>query len=951
MFGVWQIEAWSMIKKVVSIFLILLALTFSLEVNATHIRAGEITIERKNCQSLTFVIYVTIYVDLIGGQVLAGGGTLDFGDGSEPIENIRNALGNPNYNVDIILDEVDLGGGNGVGVTQFKIEYTYSAIGNYIITYEEPNRNEGILNMDNSVNTPFYIESVIRIDPFLGCNNSPVMLIPPIDFACSGVAFFHNPGAFDIDGDSLSFQFVTPRKAVGTPVDNFREVSDPAFGGLQEGSQLPGQITIDPLTGDIVWNAPGAVGEYNIAFVVTEWRKVAGEFFPMGTVVRDMQIIVDDCNNNRPELTIPDDLCVEAGTNIQEIIQAVDPDGDRVKIEVFSGILVFPDNPGTYSPNPPIFQSSPATLNFNWQTDCSHIRQQPYLVTFKATDEPQEGVSLVEFATMEITVVAPSPKGLTATVNNDRTIDLAWDPYLCDNAETIQIWRRVDNFDITAEDCVVGMPENTGYELIATVPAGATSFKDDNGGSLLAFDANYCYRLVAGFPLPAGGESYVSDEACGIIIADGPAITHATVLATDEAAGEIRVSWRGPFEIDQALFPPPYSYELWRGAGFNGGPLTKIMDLSSDTTFLDTGLNTTENPYHYVVKLFDNSGNEIRESVSASSVYLEPSPLLKEIELTWSADVPWSNNIQTHPYHLIYRDKVDPDNPNALVLIDSVNVNEEGFFYKDDGRFNGVELDDQTLYCYYVKVFGSYGNPQIDTPQENWSQIVCAQPNDTIPPCPPTISLNDFDCEVFLSDKNCDYNTFFNLLAWTDDETEECKDDIREYRIYYSFTGEEETFEMIGSTRNFEFLHDDLPSFAGCYYVIAVDRSGNLSEPSEVVCRDNCPQYELPNVFTPNGDGVNETFRPLDENSGTENAQCPRFVRSVEITFFNRWGEPVYSYESGGENSIYINWDGRDNAGRRLSSGMYYYSAKVLFDLRRVEDREQTLNGWVQILY
>ena len=410
------------------------------------------------------------------------------------------------------------------------------------------------------------------------------------------------------------------------------------------------------------------------------------------------------------------------------------------------------------------------------------------------------------------------------------------------------------------------------------------------------------------------------------------------------------MSWRGPFEIDQVLFPPPYQYELWRGEGFSGPANVQVMTLSSDTTFQDTGLDTESTPYNYVVKLFDGSGNEVRESVSASSVYLDPTPLLKEIELNWTADVPWSNNIQSKPYHLIYRDNVDESDPNKLVLIDSVNVNTEGFFYKDDGRFNGVELDDQTLYCYFVKVFGSYGNPQIASPQENWSQIICAQPNDTIPPCPPLVQIGEIDCETFLADKDCDYSEFFNTLTWEDD-LETCVDDIRGYNIYFSSTGEEGTFTLLDFVTGMEYLDDDLPSFAGCYYITSVDRSGNESEPSETVCNDNCPQYALPNVFTPNGDGVNETFRPLDENSGTADAQCPRFVQSVQITFFNRWGVPVYSYESGGENSIYINWDGKDSAGKRVVSGMYYYSAVVNFDLRRPQDREQTLNGWVQVLY
>ena len=72
-----------MLKRGVPFIVLLAALLWAQVAQATHIRAGEITIERKNCQSLTFVFYVTGYVDLIGGQVLFGGGTLDFGDGTD----------------------------------------------------------------------------------------------------------------------------------------------------------------------------------------------------------------------------------------------------------------------------------------------------------------------------------------------------------------------------------------------------------------------------------------------------------------------------------------------------------------------------------------------------------------------------------------------------------------------------------------------------------------------------------------------------------------------------------------------------------------------------------------------------------------------------------------------------------------------------------------------------
>jgi len=939
-----------MIKNLQTLFFGIILFFVSLPIEATHIRAGEITVQRVNCQSKTFIIYITGYVDLSGGQVTFGGGELDFGDGSEPIEHIRT-----DSRVEIILDEVDIG--NDIKITRFKVEHTYSGNGIYFIGYQEPNRNAGIVNMDNSVETPFYIETMVRIDGTLGCNMFlPEMLVPPIDFGCTGVAFYHNPGAFDRDGDSLAFEFVTPRKAKNTPVDNYRVMNDPEFGGFEEGTtNVPAGLTINPLTGDLVWNSPGIQGEYNVAFIVKEYRRLQGEYFLIGSVVRDMQIIVDNCDNNRPRLDLPDDICVEAGDNVNFDVFATDEDGDDVKIEVFSVVLYFPDSPATFSPDPAVFQPQPGTLNFDWNTTCDQVREQPYLVTFKVTDQPDQGVPLVEFGTVNIIVVAPAPQNLQSTVNANRTIDLTWDNYSCDNAEKIQIWRRVDTYPLTPDECDTGMPDYAGYTLIDEVPVSDTSYKDDNNGNKLAFDANYCYRLVAVFPSPQNGESYVSAETCGIIKADGPAITHVTVDKTDLNDGEITISWRGPFEIDQVLFPPPYSYELWRDAGFEGDIGVKIMNISPDTTFVDSGLNTAQSPYHYTVKLFDNNNTEIR-STPASSVYNEPTALTGAIELNWSASVPWSNNTATYKYHYVYRDRVDTNDPEKLVLIDSVDVNREGFFYHDNGSFNGEELSDQLLYCYYIEVFGTYGNPSIDAPQINLSQIICAQPNDTITPCPPELFLTTKPCNEIFIERGCNFVDYYNTIIWNKSvavEGEECDldDEIKGYNIYFSATGEEDTFEKIDFVKDTTYFHGILNSFAGCYYITAVDRSNNESISSNTVCNDNCPYYELPNIITPNGDGKNDTFRPFDETTGGENGGCPRFVNSVKFTVFNRWGEPIYTYQSGGENSVLINWDGRDNAGQLLSSGVYFYSAEVEFELRRNQDRSQRLNGWVHVLH
>jgi gliding motility-associated-like protein len=63
----------------------------------------------------------------------------------------------------------------------------------------------------------------------------------------------------------------------------------------------------------------------------------------------------------------------------------------------------------------------------------------------------------------------------------------------------------------------------------------------------------------------------------------------------------------------------------------------------------------------------------------------------------------------------------------------------------------------------------------------------------------------------------------------------------------------------------------------------------------------------IPNVLTANGDGKNDLFTLTG-------------LEDYTLEVFNRWGQEVYS-----KNNYNNTWDGRNNAGKQLPSGTYYY--------------------------
>lgn len=970
-------------------FVIALSILYFLpatESRATHLRAGEITLERISCSSREFLITVTVYTNTLSTVRFGGDGEyIDFGDGTVYfVEHIQNT------------PRPDLG--PNIGTASISVPHRFPAPGTYTISWREPNRNEGVLNMFNSVGTTFYIETQLIIDGFLGCNDTPELLIAPIDRSCVGVTFFHNPGAFDPDGDSLSYELVVPYRDRNQTVIDYKSPIDASFyAGLDyatanEERSGPPEFTIDPVTGTLKWDAPGMQGEYNIAFIIKEWRKKNGIWYPMGFVRRDMQILVEDCENERPKLIVPNDTCVVAGTTLDATIFGIDPENHNVKIEAFSEIFQFPpsQSPATYSPVPGTndFQPSspPAELHFQWNVECGHVKNQPYQVVFKITDNPPKGPRLVSFETWQIRVVGPSPEWESVEPDlANRYANLEWEPYFCSNASVIQVWRKVDGFDFTPDNCQTGMPEYLGYTLIASLPASengtpTTTYTDTNGGKGLDVGASYCYRLVALFPAPRGGESYVSLDAClEPFLSDAPVITHVTVDRTSLTDGQITVSWRKPFDIDPAQYPGPYRYELWRALGFSGNAgLVKVHagtlppdPMGSDTTFTDNDpdLNTLEQVYNYRVVLYSNTIDDldtyspIDTSAVASTVRLDLQSLTQEIDLSWSAVVPWSNQAQDSPYHLIYRGSAGATVTGDLILIDSVNVTLNPFAYADRGQFNDTPLSNDEEYCYQVVTYGTYGNPDIEEPLINFSQIACAVPDDNSPPCKPELQVQLIDCDEFLKNEVCNFNTFSNTIFWNRPEDPDCRADVRSYNIYVANSPNASEFVLIAeNVRDTFFVDKNLPSFARCYKISAVDRSGNESELSDPVCAENCPNYELPNIFSPGQDAYNPYFSAygtpwsLPENPGeeeviaNEDRRCARFVQRVRFKVYNRWGKELYTYTSGGERTIYIDWDGRDSNGRELAAGIYYYQADVTFDMADPAKRNRTYKGWIHLV-
>jgi len=889
---------------------------------ASHIRAGEITAVRVPGSTLSYRFTLTVYTDS-SSTVDNNDAVLYFGDGT---------------NQQVIRDFQRPILGNKTWVNQYTFNHTYSSSRTYIVFYHEVNRNENVLNMSNSSQVNFYIETQITIDPNLPPNNSPILTIPPVDLACTNRKWFHNPGATDIDGDSLSFEFVpsktyseTDGRAITCPDFVQPETVTP---GLNYDGTGPATLTINN-RGIIFWDVPARQGQYNLAFKITEWRTIRGRKIAIGYVIRDMQILVSDCRNLPPELTNISDTCIEAKTLYTDTIVGTDPNvGDKVIVSAFGGPFVATNT--TNPPNFPVITATPPRQAIlTWQTVCNDIRKQPYQITYKIEDVPVTAHKLAQYKTQEIFVNGPKPNGTLATPANEK-VQLSWNNYVntvCPNAQFIQIYRRTDSSKFIESKCITGIPKEYKYKLLATVPATQDTYLDDDNGKLLQPGVRYCYRLVATFPTPRGGESYASDEFCTVLKLSMPVITNVSVLTTGADTGRVFVRWVPAKDIDTLAYPKPYQYRLLRseiGSSTLAEEVFRSNNLN-DTTFIESNLNTLEKEYKYQLLFYFSPRTTLKDSTDAArTIVVKDKPDSASIAFRWNAVVPWNNYNQ---FHYIYR-RLDGQ---PFELIDSVFLADTATIgqYIDSGKYKNEPLKFGSWYEYYIKTKGQYGDEKLPRPLYNNSRIVRTQLKDSSLPCPPILIISSppcgDDCKAF----NSLPKPLLNKLTWSKPK-KPCDTVLVQYNVYYSpHTGD--GFSKIGETKDTFFNHSNQGSLAGCYYVTAVDFSLNESEPSNSVCADNCTFFDLPNVFTPNGDEYNAVLHPF--------CYVSDFVEGINFVVYNRFGTEVYrGYEKD------IDWNGRTATGIELSEGMYYYQAEIFWKRLNKKEQKKNYTGWVMIL-
>ncbi len=402
------------------IFSLILTLCACLQLSATHIIGGDITL--KYLGSNNYEVTLRFFRD-------CSAGTAGF---DNPItlgayDQLTNAEAFQ-FNLPLISTNILALGDScftpvGLCVEQGTFFDTINLPNNpngYYLSWQRCCRNGIIDNIvsPGAAGMVYYVEFP---DPAI-INSSPVFGSYPNAYLCASQPNVQDFHCTDADGDSLAYFLITPLNGNATsgapipppssgPYSNITWQAPYSAADMVGGTPV---MAIDPVTG-ILTAAPSALGVYVFAIQVKEYR--AG--VEIGEVRLDIQYAVITCNTNAaPTFSLPTthSYSIVAGDSLCIPIQASDPNSDWVGLSATSELFVntSTQNFTTFTPDSAI---ATVSSNFCFQSTCDHIREAAYTATLYARDYSCYGTNVVPY-NLDITVVSPIDGRLDKIIPN-----------------------------------------------------------------------------------------------------------------------------------------------------------------------------------------------------------------------------------------------------------------------------------------------------------------------------------------------------------------------------------------------------------------------------------------------------------------------------------------------------------------------------------------------------
>ena len=414
------------LKKAVYSAYVFICCMLSFQVaNATHIAGADLTYEYVSGN--TYRIHLTLYRDCSGNQMQ-----------QSEIVTIKSASCSQNYTINVNQDAGTGGeitfpcagggstcaGGSSFGVQKWSYTGTTTLPANcsdWTFVWSRCCRNcaitttiHGNCQSNNDVQSNIYIEA--KLDNTSGSNNSPTFTVNPVATMCLGQNFVYNHGVVDPDGDVLIYSLIGSEVGAGTTV-----TYQPGYSAQKPINSTPA-LSMDTTTGDLKIT-PQSIEIGVMAVRIDEYRN--GSW--IGSVMRDMQFIVQTCNNTLPAATgingtAAFDTTICPGTNLCFYIFTSDADGSQ-SVSLTSNNAI---------PNSGFNNSggSRPTASFCWTPTPADARMTPWTFVVNVRDDacPTNGSQTYSFS-ITVPLISPTTVADDATGNIDLTVSGNSGPY------------------------------------------------------------------------------------------------------------------------------------------------------------------------------------------------------------------------------------------------------------------------------------------------------------------------------------------------------------------------------------------------------------------------------------------------------------------------------------------------------------------------------------------
>jgi gliding motility-associated-like protein len=374
----------------------------------------------------------------------------------------------------------------------------------------------------------------------------------------------------------------------------------------------------------------------------------------------------------------------------------------------------------------------------------------------------------------------------------------------------------------------------------------------------------YCYKMNL-------------TDICGFNGQDGREHCQINLKVDNQGLFKLKLNWS-----DYKGWVENFDYEIYRKKA--GEQMIKIATLPAYTTeYLDSPL--CNNTYEYCVKavnlttnLSSNSNSVVREvryTFNKSQTDIKNVTVVgNHIELKLSPSL----NENFGEFQIL---KYAVNNPaktkffnikNSIFVDNEVNVNASSYLYQ-------VQERDR---CGYLSDMGRIGK---------------------------TIML---DGEYTNQSSFLGWNKYQEWVSGVDHYNVEIQQNDGSFKLWKALSNSDTSFTD-------KDLHPEIKG-AFCYRIIGISTDLNDTSYSNSVCLFGPSQMHIPNAFSPNGNDLNETFRPTTLFIST-NAKVA--FLDYDFSVYNRWGELLFMTHDLNEG-----WDG-NYQNKPVQEGSYMYTIRA----------------------